>query len=146
MMAKNTGTMISAWMVDVIMNPSIGAAMDFLTSDPIPVVHTTGAKLCKTAMTVINFGRKRRTAPSMVAPSMSSCLSGTPGSSTRNRHHRIISVEGCLAVVRFCSIADSPIEKTADKTIDLLLPMEFQRRVRRHGIANTFPQVLLRQK
>jgi hypothetical protein len=137
--------MISTWMVDVIMNPSIGAAMDFLTSDPIPVVHRTGAKLCKTAMPVINFGRKRRTAPSMVASSMSSCLSGTPGSSTRNRHHRIISVEGCLAVVRFCSIADSPIEKTADKTIDLLLPVEFQCRVRRHGIANTFPQVLLRK-
>jgi hypothetical protein len=81
----------------------------------------------------------------MVASSMSSWLSGTPGSATSNRHHRIFSVEGCLAVVRFCSIADCPIEKTADKTIELLLPMEFQRRVRRHGIANTFPQVLLRQ-
>jgi hypothetical protein len=35
MSKKNTGTSIKTWMVEVIMPPTIGAAIGFITSDPI---------------------------------------------------------------------------------------------------------------
>src|SRR5580700_230185 len=76
--AKKTGTKISTWMVDVIIPPTIGAAMGFITSEPIPVSQRIGMRLARTAHTVINFGLSRWTAPSITAASMSSCLSGTP--------------------------------------------------------------------
>jgi hypothetical protein len=37
----------------------------------------------------------------------------------------VVFVTGCLALVAFCRVADSPIEKLADKAINLLLPIEF---------------------
>ncbi len=78
MNAKNTGTRMRTWMVDVTMPPTIGAAMGFITSEPIPVSQRMGRRLARTAVTVISFGRNLCTAPSMAAASMSSCLRGTP--------------------------------------------------------------------
>jgi hypothetical protein len=37
----------------------------------------------------------------------------------------VFPVTGCLALVGICRIADSPIEKLADKPIELLLTIEF---------------------
>ena len=58
-MAKNTGTRISTWMVEVIMPPTIGAAIGFITSEPIPDSHKIGARLSITTATVISLGRRR---------------------------------------------------------------------------------------
>ena len=46
-------------MVDVIMPPTMGAAMGFMMSEPTPVSQRIGTKLAKTAETVISLGRKR---------------------------------------------------------------------------------------
>ncbi len=43
MMKKITGVMISTCTVDVTMPPMIGAAIGFMTSDPIPVLHMIGS-------------------------------------------------------------------------------------------------------
>jgi len=44
--AKNTGTRIKTLMVEVTMPPTIGAAMGFMTSEPIPDSHRIGARRC----------------------------------------------------------------------------------------------------
>jgi len=43
--------------VDVIMPPTIGAAIGFITSEPTPVSHRMGMRLASTTDTVISFGR-----------------------------------------------------------------------------------------
>ena len=58
---------MSTLIVDVIMPPTIGVAMGFITSEPMPVSHRMGTKLASTAVTVMSFGRSRSTAPSMAA-------------------------------------------------------------------------------
>src|ERR1700730_12555212 len=63
------------------MPPTIGAAIGFITSEPMPVSHKIGARLAKTATTVISFGRRRCTAPSMAALSLSASIS--PGTLNR---------------------------------------------------------------
>src|SRR6185437_9026213 len=55
---KKTGTRIRTWIVDVIMPPTIGAAMGFITSEPIPVAQSSGTRLASTAHTVMSFGLK----------------------------------------------------------------------------------------
>jgi len=57
-------------MVEVIMPPTMEAAMGFITSEPTPVSHRIGTRLANTAVTVISLGRSRRTAPSIAASSM----------------------------------------------------------------------------
>ena len=59
MMAKKTGTRIRTWIVDVIKPPTMGAAIGFMTSEPIPLSYRIGARLSMTTATVINFGRRR---------------------------------------------------------------------------------------
>jgi hypothetical protein len=49
---KKTGTKISTFIVEVIMPPTIGAAIGFITSDPTPVSHRIGTRLARTAATV----------------------------------------------------------------------------------------------
>src|SRR5579862_1534440 len=66
-MTKKTGTKIRTWMVEMIMPPTIGAAIGFITSEPTPDSHKMGIRLARTAATVINFGRRRCTAPSIAA-------------------------------------------------------------------------------
>ena len=53
------------------MPPMIGAAIGFITSDPTPVLHMIGTSDAITTVTVISFGRSRRTEPSTVASQMS---------------------------------------------------------------------------
>ena len=45
------------------MPPTMGAAMGFITSDPMPDSQRIGARLRMTAVTVMSFGRRRWTAP-----------------------------------------------------------------------------------
>ena len=56
---------------EVTTPPTMGAAMRFMTSAPVPVLHMRGSSPMRMAMTVINFGRRRFTAPSMTASSVS---------------------------------------------------------------------------
>ena len=51
MSRKNTGTRIRTWIVEVIIPPTIGAAIGFITSEPMPVSHRMGARLAITAVT-----------------------------------------------------------------------------------------------
>ena len=44
--------------------PTIGAAIGFITSEPIPLSNRIGMRLASTAVTVISFARSRYTAPS----------------------------------------------------------------------------------
>src|SRR6185312_6116418 len=74
-MVNRTGTSTMTERVEVIMPPTMGAAMGFMTSEPIPVSQRSGARLPSTANTVISTGRRRRTAPSMAAASISSAAS-----------------------------------------------------------------------
>jgi hypothetical protein len=46
-------------MVEVIVPPTMGAAMGFMTSEPMPLAHRMGIKLAKTAGTVMGLGRSR---------------------------------------------------------------------------------------
>src|SRR6266436_3898999 len=75
---KNTGTRIRTWIVEVIMPPTIGAAIGFITSEPMPDSHRIGTRLARTAQTVMSFGRKRWTAPSMAASSTSAFVNVLP--------------------------------------------------------------------
>jgi len=72
---KKPGTRIKAWVVDVIIPPTIGATIGFVTSEPMPLSARIGARLASTAVTVISFGRSRCTAPSIAAASF---VIGTP--------------------------------------------------------------------
>ena len=51
--------------------PTIGAAMRFITSAPVPVDHMMGRRPANAAQTVIAFGRTRLTAPWMIASTRS---------------------------------------------------------------------------
>jgi hypothetical protein len=58
--------------VDLIIPRTIGAAIGFFfTSRADPLSHRMGARLSITTATVISFGLRRCTAPSMLASSMS---------------------------------------------------------------------------
>jgi hypothetical protein len=65
-------------MVDVIMPPTIGAAIGFMTSEPMPDSQRIGARLARTAHTVMSFGRKRWTAPSIAAASTNATFFSIP--------------------------------------------------------------------
>ncbi len=53
--------------VELTMPPIIGAAIRFITSAPVPVLHMIGSNPPIIAATVIILGRTRWTAPSMMA-------------------------------------------------------------------------------
>jgi len=53
------GMTISVRMVELTIPPIIGAAMRFMTSAPVPVVHMIGSKPPMIAATVIILGRTR---------------------------------------------------------------------------------------
>jgi hypothetical protein len=54
--------------------PTMGAAIRFIRSAPVPVDHMMGSRPIMAAKTVMAFGRTRLTAPWMIA-STSSCSS-----------------------------------------------------------------------
>ena len=58
---------ISVRMVELIIQPIMGAAMCFITSALVPVVHMIGSTPPMIAATVISLGLARWTAPSMMA-------------------------------------------------------------------------------
>src|ERR1700730_12496098 len=60
--ANRAATRISTWMVEVIMPPTMGAAIGFITSEPMPDSQRIGMRLARTTHTVINFSRSRCTA------------------------------------------------------------------------------------
>ena len=81
------------------MPPTIGAAMGFITSDPIRDSHKIGARLNITTATVISLGRRRCTAPSIAAASMSWWLSEVledqpPGHRVKCRENQYRSLDG----------------------------------------------------
>src|ERR1035441_1580134 len=46
--AKKTGTRIKTWIVEVIIPPTRGPAIGFITSEPTPVSHRIGTRLART--------------------------------------------------------------------------------------------------
>ena len=71
-----TGVTRRTWIVEVIMPPTMGAAIGRMTSEPVPVDQKIGTSESVAAATVISFGRRRRTEPSRVASRMSSRVTG----------------------------------------------------------------------
>ena len=53
---------------ELIMPPTIGAAIRRISSDPVPVLHRIGSNPAMIAVTVIIFGRTRSTAPEIDSP------------------------------------------------------------------------------
>ena len=62
----------------VISPPTIGAAIRFITSAPLPLAHSSGTSPHSIVETVISLGRTRITVPSMCAQMMSSRLRTLP--------------------------------------------------------------------
>jgi hypothetical protein len=59
--------MINSRIVEVITPPTMGAAIRFITSAPVPELNMIGIKPASMTLTVIIFGRMRLTAPNMTA-------------------------------------------------------------------------------
>ena len=72
------GITTSVRIVDEIMPPTIGAAMRFITSAPVPVLHKIGKRPIMVVSTVISFGRMRCAAPSTIASRRSSWVRSVP--------------------------------------------------------------------
>jgi hypothetical protein len=53
--------------LEVIMPPTNGRSMGFITSESMPDAQRMGTRLANTAMTVMSLGRKRCTAPWITA-------------------------------------------------------------------------------
>ena len=71
-------------MVELTIPPIIGAAMRFITSAPVPVVHMMGNRPPMMAATVIILGRTRWTAPSMMASRRSCAVAIRPSRTRRS--------------------------------------------------------------
>ena len=54
-------------MVEETIPPSIGTAIRFITSEPVPVLHMIGKRPAMIAATVMIFGLTLSTAPAMIA-------------------------------------------------------------------------------
>ena len=65
------GIASNSMMTDVITPPTIGAAMRFITSEPVPWLHMIGSKPAIITDAVMIFGRTRFTAPWSIAASLS---------------------------------------------------------------------------
>ncbi len=55
-------------MVEVSTPPTMGAAMRFMMSAPVPVLNMMGTRPARMTLTVMILGRMRLTAPSMMEP------------------------------------------------------------------------------
>ena len=75
---EEDSTSIRTWMVEVLMPPTMGAAIGFITSEPMPDSQKIGTRLARTAQIIINVGRKRWTAPSIAASSTSAFVNAFP--------------------------------------------------------------------
>jgi hypothetical protein len=83
------------------MPPTIGAAMGFITSEPIPLSQRMGKRLARTAVTVINFGRKRNLSAKLqlagvrqvlrkAQPDVSEVAVGVPGERPGTAHIHLL--------------------------------------------------------
>ena len=59
-----TGITRRTWIVEVIIPPTIGAAIGSMTSEQVPVDQKIGTSESVAAQMVMSFGRRRRTEPS----------------------------------------------------------------------------------
>ena len=75
-----TGVTISTWRSDETMPPSTGVASGFITSAPTRVLHMIGSRPATTVETVITFGRRRSSAPSITASRSAARVSAPPSS------------------------------------------------------------------
>ena len=107
-------------MVEVIMPPTIGAAIGFITSEPIPDSQRVGIRLARTAQTVMSFGRKRWTAPSTAAASTSPSVKGLLGASTASEVD-VIGTGGSLSVSQKRPSYSVPVNLTSEGTADWIL-------------------------
>jgi hypothetical protein len=64
---KKTDARIRTRVVEVTKPPTMGPAMSFMTTDPMPDSHRIGIKHVRTAITVMSLRRKQATAPSTAA-------------------------------------------------------------------------------
>ncbi len=62
---KMTGVTISTWARELTIPPRTGVASGRITSDPTRVLQKIGNKPATMVETVMSFGRRRRSAPSM---------------------------------------------------------------------------------
>jgi hypothetical protein len=60
------------------MPPIMGAAIRFMVSAPAPIDHMIGISARKVVITVMNLGRSRWTAPSMMASRSSARVRSRP--------------------------------------------------------------------
>jgi len=58
-------------MNEVSRPPTMGAAIRFMTSEPVPVAHMMGTRPTNAVANVMNLGRRRLAAPIMMARSRS---------------------------------------------------------------------------
>ena len=71
-----TGVTMSTCRSELTIPPSTGAAIGFMTSDPVAVDQRIGSRPITTVETVMSFGRSRSTAPSIAASRTVSRVSG----------------------------------------------------------------------
>src|SRR5207302_5486287 len=85
----SAGYTTSSSRAEVTTPPTIGAAMRFITSAPVPVDQSTGRRPARMVATVIIFGRMRLTAPATTASRASSRVRGLPSFQARSRYSSI---------------------------------------------------------
>ena len=64
--------------MEVITPPTMGAAMRFITSAPVPWLNMIGIKPARMTLTVMILGRMRLTAPNMMASCKSLFVFSSP--------------------------------------------------------------------
>ena len=76
-------------MAEVTTPPTIGAAIRFITSAPVPCDQRIGTRPTRMVATVIIFGRMRFTAPCTMASRASSRVDGLRSFQARSRYRSI---------------------------------------------------------
>ena len=69
---------MSSRMVEVITPPTIGAAIRFITSAPVPWLNMMGTSPARITLTVMILGRMRLTAPCMMLSRRSALVLSRP--------------------------------------------------------------------
>jgi hypothetical protein len=92
------------------MPPTIGAAMGFITSDPMPVVHRIGTRLARTAATVVSWGQALNGYPTQQnsLPGNSSEAQGNQAARYFRRHDFESHRPPQIAQVRPVVLAEGP--------------------------------------
>ena len=83
-----TGVTISTWKSELTIPPRTGAAIGFMTSEPVAVDQRIGSRPRTTVETVMSLGRSRSTAPSMAASTSAARVSGPAAAFRRSASSR----------------------------------------------------------